>query len=89
MFNIFNIFKKKNKQILCEKSDNCPIFLAYLGKYGEDSEEIQHCKNPNVQYCKKYNVNKPSDWKELSKVEKMIIIRDMNLLNFVEKKKNQ
>ena len=83
MFNIFNFFKKK---VTCEKSGNCPIYLAYLGKYGENSTEVQYCKNPKVQFCKKYNITEPTDWKKLSKVEKMKIIRDMNLLNFVKKK---
>lgn len=84
MLNIFNIFKKKNAS--CDKNENCPIYLAYLGKYDENSDEIKSCKNPKIKYCKKYNITEPTDWKNLSKVEKMKIIRDMNLLNFIEKK---
>ena len=73
MFNIFKLFQSK-KQTPCEKNDSCPIYLAYLGKYGENSNEIKYCKNPKIQYCKKYNVIEPKDWKNLSKVEKMKII---------------
>ena len=64
MFNIFNIFKKKDTP--CEKNDNCPIYLAYLGKYGENSDEIKECKNPKVQFCKKYNITEATDWKNYS-----------------------
>lgn len=49
---IVNFFKSK-KEVLCDQSEHCPIYLSYLGKYGKDSEEIKICKNPNKVYCRK------------------------------------
>lgn len=84
MFNIFKMFSKK--PILCEKNEICPIYLAYLDKYGENSKQIKYCKNPEKKYCKEYNLKNISDWKKLNRMKKMKIIRDIYLIEFLDKK---
>lgn len=77
-----------NEDTTCGQSEHCPIYLSYLGKYGENSEEIKLCKNSNVHYCKKYNLINESEWVKLSIDEKMKIIEDMELLKFIKKRED-
>jgi hypothetical protein len=79
---IINLFKTKKE---CKHDEVCPIYLAYLDKYNDNSKEIKYCKNPNKQYCTKYNLINQSTWKTLSKEEKIKLIRDMDLINFIDK----
>ena len=81
-----NLFKKHKKDDTCDQSEHCPIYLAYLGKYGENSEEIKMCKNPSVHYCKKYNLINPTEWDKLTVEEKLKLVKDMEILNFIKKK---
>jgi len=83
---IYSIFSKKN-ETLCEHDEHCPIYLSYLGKYNEGSPQLNNCKNANVQFCKKYRLYNEDEWKKLNKVDKMKIIKDMYLIDFVEKDK--
>lgn len=41
LFNIIVNFLKGKKEVICDHSEHCPIYLSYLGKYGEDSNEIK------------------------------------------------
>ena len=85
---IFNIFKKeKNKQEeYCDQDEYCPIYLSYLGKYGENSKEIKYCKNPNKHYCEKYRLVDQTEWKKMNTDEKMKLVKDINLIEFINKK---
>ena len=77
------IFKGK---VDCANDEHCPIYLSYLGKYGKDSEETYYCKNKNKQYCKKYRLIDETEWKKMNESEKMKVIIDMNLIEFIDKK---
>ena len=77
---------ESNKEVECDQDDVCPIYLSYLGKYGTDSKEIKHCKNPNVHYCRKYNLVDQNQWNNATKEERMKLVEEMNLLKFIEKK---
>lgn len=81
------IYNKINKKIEseCDKNEYCPIYLSYLGKYGENSEEIKYCKNPTVHYCKKYNLVDKTAWNNMTKEEKINLIKDIGLINFIDK----
>ena len=78
-----NIFKKTKE---CKQDEYCPIYLSYLGKYEDYSEEIKLCKNPNKQYCKKYRLIDQTEWKKLETEEKIKIVKDMCLIEFVDNK---
>ena len=79
-----NIFKKKQKE--CKQDEYCPIYLSYLGKYGEHSKEVKLCKNPNKQYCTKYRLVDQTEWKKMSLEQKYKTIIDMGLIEFIDKK---
>jgi hypothetical protein len=76
--NIFNIFKKKKE---CKHDEYCPLYLAHVDN---NDSEPKACRN-NTQYCIKYRLIDDTEWKKLSRVEKMKIIRDMELFNFIKK----
>jgi len=85
------IFKKLwnklfKKEIECDQDTYCPIYLSYLGKYGDNNDETKHCKNKNKHYCKKYRLIDETEWKKLSDAEKMKIVIDMHLIDFIDKK---
>lgn len=73
--NIFNFFKKKKE---CKHDEYCPLYLAHVDKHGS---EPKICKNGS-QYCQKYRLINDTEWKKLSRVEKMQIIRDMQNFGF-------
>jgi hypothetical protein len=79
---IYNLFITKKE---CKHDEVCPIYLAYLDKYKDDSKEIKYCKNSNKQFCTKYNLINQTTWKTLSKDEKIKLIKDMNLIDFIDK----
>jgi len=72
--------------IECEQSEYCPIYLSYLGKYGEHSEEIKMCKNPNVQYCKKYDLISQTEWNNMTKEEKLKLVENVGIIKFIDRK---
>jgi len=80
-----NFFKRK-KDIVCDQSEHCPIYLEYLGKYGENSEEIKMCKNSNKKYCKKYNLIDQNVWNKIGIKEKINLIKKMDFLKYIHKK---
>lgn len=82
--NIFNFFKKKKKE--CKHDEYCPIYLSYVNKYGENSKEVKHCKNSNKQYCTKYRLIDETEWKKTGYDEKIKIVKDMKLIEFIDKK---
>jgi len=77
----------KEKHVECKTDEYCPIYLSYVSKYGEKSPEVKLCKNPNKQYCTKYRLVDKTKWKTISKEEKLDIIKEMHLIDFVENKK--
>ena len=79
---------KDKNEVLCDHNEYCPVYLSYLGKYGENSEKVKLCKNPNVHYCKKYNLINESEWVKLSIEEKLKIIEDMELLKYIKKRED-
>ena len=81
--NIFNIFKKKKK--ICKTDEYCPIYLSYLDKYKENSKEIKYCKNPDKQYCSKYRLIDQTEWKNMSKEEKITLVKKISLIDFIDK----
>jgi hypothetical protein len=88
IYKIFNkiikLFIKEEKN--CELNEYCPIYLSYLDKYGVNSKEIKKCKNSNKIYCTKYNLINQTNWNKMTKEEKLKVIRDMNLIEFIDKK---
>jgi hypothetical protein len=80
------IFNKKsyNIEIDCDHNEYCPIYLSYLGEYGNNSEKIKYCKNSNVHFCKKYNLINDTLWNKMNKEEKLKLLKDMNLINFIK-----
>ena len=70
----------------CAHDEHCPIYLSYLGKYGEHSEEVKLCKNPNTQYCKKYQLINQTDWEQMTIEEKLKVVKDMNIIEYIDKK---
>lgn len=78
------IFPKKEK--MCEHDEYCPIYLSYALKYGDESPEVKICKNSNKQYCIKYRLIEESEWKKISKEEKLKVITKMNLIDFIDRK---
>lgn len=86
LFNIIVNFLKGKKEVICDHSEHCPIYLSYLGKYGEDSKEIKMCKNPNKVYCRKYNLIDQNEWNKMSTDEKIKLIKDMDLIKYIDKK---
>jgi chlorite dismutase len=81
---IIKIFSQK-KEVECEKNHYCPIYLSYAHKYGEKSAEVNLCKNPNKQYCKRYKLVDQTKWQLLSTDERLKIVAEMHLIDFVEK----
>lgn len=71
----------------CKHDEYCPIYLSYLNKYKDGSEEVKYCKNSNKQYCTKYRLIDQTEWKKLNIEEKLEIIREMNLIEFIDKEK--
>jgi len=84
------IFNKISKRIEveCDEDEYCPIYLSYLGKYGKDSKEIKFCKNPNVHYCKKYNLIDQTSWHEMTKEEKMKLLEEINLIKYLDENRH-
>jgi hypothetical protein len=79
----FNLFKKEKKD--CKHDEYCPIYLSYLDKYNLTLSKLKYCKNSNKQYCTKYRLIDQTEWKKMSKDEKINIIRKMHLIEFVDK----
>ena len=77
---------KKEKKVECDHNEYCPIYLSYLGEYGESSKEVKYCKNSNVKYCTKYNLINDKNWTKISTEEKLEIIKDMDLLKYINKR---
>jgi hypothetical protein len=70
----------------CKHDEYCPIYLSYLGEYkNENDKHLKTCKNPNKQYCTKYRLVDQTKWKTLTKEEKMEILKEMQLFNFVNR----
>jgi len=82
----FKFFKFFNKNKECKNDEYCPIYLSYLGKYGDNSKEIKFCKNPDTQYCTKYKLINQSKWQKMTKEEKLKLLKNIDLLNFIIKK---
>jgi len=81
---ILSIFNKKKN---CEHDEYCPIYLSYLSKYKDNKhKKLKYCKNSNVQYCKKYKLLNEDNWKKLDTKERLKIIKETELINFLEKK---
>lgn len=74
--NIFEILNNNNK--ICEHNEYCSIYLSYLGKYGENSEEVKYCKNSNDQFCTKYSLVDPEEWEKMTQGEKLDLIKKLN-----------
>jgi len=85
---IIDLFKKPEIETACDQNEHCPLYLAYLGKYGENSEEIKMCKNANVHFCTKYSLINPNEWTDLSTDEKLKVVEDMQLINYIKKKED-
>lgn len=81
---LLSFFTKK--EVDCEQDEHCPIYLSYLGEYGKNSEEIKHCKNPNIQYCKKHNLISQTEWNKMTREEKIKLVKDMNIIKYIDKK---
>lgn len=85
---IKNIFIKEIKieEKECKHDEYCPIYLSYLGEYNDKNDKhIKTCKNSNKQYCNKYRLIDQTKWKTLTKDEKMEILKEMQLFNFVNR----
>lgn len=82
---LVNFFKGK-KEVICDQSEHCPIYLAYLGKYGENSKEVKICKNPNKIYCRKYNLIDQNEWNKMGIKDKINLVKEMDLLKYIDKK---
>jgi len=74
---LFNWFKKKPIHIECDQYEYCPTYLAYLGKYGKDSDEIKLCKNSESKYCTKYHLINQTKWIDMTEEERMKLIKDV------------
>lgn len=85
IFKIILSLFKTNDDKECKNDEYCPLYLSYLDKYNANSKKIKYCKNPNTQFCKKYNLINNSEWSKLNKDEKIKIIRDMDLIDFIDK----
>lgn len=83
---LISIFSKNENKIECEKDDYCPIYLSYLNKYENiDHSKLTYCKNSNKQFCTKYRLLNENEWKKIDKSEKIEIIKNMYLIDFIEK----
>ena len=84
---IKNIFiKEQEEKKECKHDDICPIYLSYLGEYKDKNDKhLTYCKNPNKQYCTKYRLIDQSAWKNMTNEEKIKIVKDMQLFNFIDK----
>jgi hypothetical protein len=85
---IIDLFKKTEKKIACDQNEHCPLYLAYLGKYGKDSDEIKYCKNSNAHFCTKYSLINPNEWEKLSTDKKLKVVEDMQLINYIKKRED-
>lgn len=86
---IKNLFKNKEikepiNEKECKNDEYCPIYLSHADKYGEKSEHVKYCKNSNKQYCTKYRLIEETEWKKLDKDQKLKVIKDMNLIEFID-----
>jgi len=85
-FLIFLKLKKKPKE--CLHDEYCPIYLAFLGKYSENNpEKLKYCKNSEGQYCTKYRLVAGKDWKKMKIEKRLQFIKDLQLIEFIEKLK--
>lgn len=79
---IMNFLRGKKE---CDHSEHCPIYLSYLGEYGKNSKKVKYCKNKNNKYCTKYKLVDQNEWSKSSLEEKLKIIKEMNLVKFLNK----
>jgi hypothetical protein len=83
---LLNLFKKdKQDEKDCKHDEYCPIYLSYLDKYNSTSSKLKYCKNSNKQYCTKYRLLDQTEWKKLNEEEKLNIIKEMHLIEFIDK----
>jgi len=76
---IIDTFKKKDND--CKEDEYCPIYLSYLGKFGDKSKEIKKCKHSNTHYCQKYNLINQEKWSNMTKEEKIKLLKDIDFFN--------